>query len=74
MKFKGGSFESIKIFPNFFSPEVLAEVGRKSIDLSKPSKMYQLGQHIHAFNCQYLLVVYPEKWIWILKSKKRRNC
>ena len=36
MKFEGGSFEPIKIFPKIFLPEVLAEVGRKSIDLSEP--------------------------------------
>ena len=67
MKFEGGSFEPIKF------PEVLAEVGRKSIDLSGPSKKYELGHHIHAINIPYLLVVHPEKGFWILKSKKRRN-
>ena len=64
MKFEVASFETIKIWP---------EVGRKSIDLSEPSKKYELGQRIHAINLPYLLVVYPEKGFWILKSNKRRN-
>ena len=45
-------------------------MGRKSIDLSEPSKKYEMGQHIHAINFPYLLVVHPEKGVWILKSKK----
>ena len=42
MKLENGFFEQIKNFPNYFSPEVLAEVGRKSIDLSRPSKNQEL--------------------------------
>ena len=45
-------------------------MGRKCIDLSGPLKKYEFGQHIHAMNFPYLLVLHPEKGFWILKSKK----
>ena len=45
-----GYFEPIRIF----SPEVLAEVGRKSKDLSGFSKKHELEQHIHDINFPYL--------------------
>ena len=41
-------------FSEIFLPEVWAEVGRKSIDLSRPSKKYELGKLIHVTNFRYL--------------------
>ena len=66
MKFEGGFLEPIKIFSKILSSVVLAEVGRKSIDLSRPSKKYDFGQYNHAINFFFL----SEMGFWIFKSKK----